>query len=106
LEMSVVTGKFMYQSKAKLIGISNVIGGLYNEKGLDFPYLLERRDSFGPVSALFDNLISNQELLEKECDVLVPAAIGGQITSRNAEHIRCKIVVGAANRGFNIPRMD
>lgn len=89
--------KFLYDSGAKVIGISDVLGGLYDEKGLDIPYLLERRDSFGVISTLFDQSISNQELLEKECDVLVPAAIGGQIHDRNADRIKCKIVVEAAN---------
>lgn len=89
--------KFLYDIGAKVVGISDVVGGIYDEKGLDISYLLDRRDSFGVVSTLFDTSISNQELLEKECDVLIPAAIGGQITNRNANNINCKIVVEAAN---------
>ncbi|WP_053364972.1 Glu/Leu/Phe/Val family dehydrogenase [Bacillus sp. FJAT-27245] len=88
---------FLHQAGAKVVGISDAIGAIYDENGLDIPYLLERRDSFGIVTNLFKDTISNQELLEKECDVLVPAAIGGQITIRNADRLKCKIVVEAAN---------
>ncbi|GIQ61723.1 hypothetical protein PACILC2_02910 [Paenibacillus cisolokensis] len=67
--------KFMNDAGAKVIGISDVNGALYNKEGLDIDYLLDRRDSFGSVTNLFENTITNEELLELECDVLVPAAI-------------------------------
>lgn len=89
--------KFMSDLGAKVIGISDAYGALYDPDGLDIDYLLDRRDSFGTVSTLFDNTISNQELLELECDILVPAAIENQITAENAHHIQAKIVVEAAN---------
>lgn len=89
--------QFLYDLGAKVVGVSDALGGIYDENGLDIPYLLERRDSFGVVSNLFSNTIANNEILEKECDVLVPAAIGGQITIENANHLKCKIVVEAAN---------
>lgn len=88
---------YLHQLGAKVVGISDVLGGVYDENGLDIPYLIEKRDSFGVVSNLFSNTISNMELLEKECDVLIPAALGGQITARNAANLKCKIVVEAAN---------
>ena len=59
--------------------------------------LLDRRDSFGTVTKLFNNTISNKELLELDCDILVPAAIENQITEENAHNIKAKIVVEAAN---------
>lgn len=89
--------KFLYDLGAKVVGISDALGGIYDDNGLDIPYLLERRDSFGIVSNLFENTLTNKEILEKDCDVLVPAAIGGQITKENAAKIKCKIVVEAAN---------
>lgn len=88
---------YLHQLGAKVVGISDVLGGVYDENGLDISYLIEKRDSFGVVSNLFSNTISNMELLEKECDVLIPAALGGQITARNAANLKCKIVVEAAN---------
>jgi len=70
---------------------------LHDPEGLDIDYLLDRRDSFGTVTTLFDNTISNQELLELDCDILVPAAISNQITEKNAHNIKATIVVEAAN---------
>ncbi|CAH1221388.1 Catabolic NAD-specific glutamate dehydrogenase RocG [Paenibacillus plantiphilus] len=89
--------KFMHEAGAKVIAISDVNGALYNENGLDIEYLLDRRDSFGTVTNLFKNTISNDELLTLDCDILVPAAIENQITIDNADRIRAKIVVEAAN---------
>ena len=89
--------KFMSDLGAKVIGISDAYGALHDPNGLDIDYLLDRRDSFGTVTTLFENTISNQELLELDCDILVPAAIENQITAENAHHIKANIVVEAAN---------
>ncbi|EZP60890.1 Glu/Leu/Phe/Val dehydrogenase [Exiguobacterium acetylicum] len=89
--------KFMYDLGAKVIAISDAYGALHDPNGLDIPYLLDRRDSFGTVTTLFKNTISNKELLELECDILVPAAIENQITEDNAHDIHAAIVVEAAN---------
>jgi glutamate dehydrogenase len=89
--------KFMHDAGAKVIGISDAYGALYDPQGLNIDYLLDRRDSFGTVTTLFNNVITNQELLEKECDILVPAAISNQITAQNANRIKASIVVEAAN---------
>ncbi|QSO45751.1 Glu/Leu/Phe/Val family dehydrogenase [Alicyclobacillus mengziensis] len=89
--------QFMHESGAKVVGISDAYGALYNPEGLDIPELLEQRDSFGTVTKLFKNTITNKELLEQECDILVPAAIENQITQDNAARIRAKVLVEAAN---------
>lgn len=89
--------KFMHDAGAKVIGISDAYGALHNEDGLDIEYLLDNRDSFGTVTKLFKETITNQELLELDCDILVPAAIENQITEENAHQIKAKIVVEAAN---------
>ncbi|MBL3644833.1 Glu/Leu/Phe/Val dehydrogenase [Bacillus sp. RHFB] len=89
--------KFMHDAGAKVIGISDAYGAIYKPEGLDIDYLLDKRDSFGTVTTLFDHTITNQELLEQECDILVPAAISNQITKENAHLIKAQIVVEAAN---------
>jgi glutamate dehydrogenase len=89
--------KFMHDIGAKVIGISDAYGALYDSAGLDIDYLLDRRDSFGTITKLFKNTITNQELLGLECDILVPAAIENQITVKNAHNIKASIVVEAAN---------
>jgi glutamate dehydrogenase len=89
--------KFMHKSGAIIVGISDVYGALYDPDGLNIDYLLSRRDSFGTVTSLFDGTITNEELLEQECDILVPAATSNQITAKNAQNVRAKIIVEAAN---------
>jgi glutamate dehydrogenase len=89
--------KFMHDAGAKVVGISDAYGALHDPDGLDIDYLLERRDSFGTVTKLFKETISNQDLLELDCDILVPAAVENQITAKNAANIKASIVVEAAN---------
>ncbi|UXR54437.1 Glu/Leu/Phe/Val family dehydrogenase [Staphylococcus schleiferi] len=89
--------KFLYDQGAKIVGISDAYGALHDPEGLDIDYLLDRRDSFGTVTNLFEDTISNKELFELDCDILVPAAIANQITSDNAADIKAEIVVEAAN---------
>ena len=89
--------KFMHDAGAKVIAVSDAYGAIHDENGLDIPYLLDRRDSFGTISTLFKNTISNKEMLELDCDILVPAAIENQITEENADAIKASIVVEAAN---------
>lgn len=89
--------KFLHDAGAKVIGISDAYGALHDPDGLDIDYLLDRRDSFGTITKLFNNTITNQELLEQDCDILVPAAVQNQITKDNAHNIKASIVVEAAN---------
>ncbi|MGW9103732.1 Glu/Leu/Phe/Val family dehydrogenase [Priestia megaterium] len=89
--------KFLYDEGAKIVGISDAYGALYDPEGLDINYLLDNRDSFGTVTKLFSNTITNKELLIKSCDILVPAALENQITVENAPRIQAKILIEAAN---------
>ncbi|WP_420855381.1 Glu/Leu/Phe/Val family dehydrogenase [Virgibacillus indicus] len=89
--------KFLHDAGAKVVGISDAYGALHDPDGLDIDYLLDRRDSFGTVTKLFNNTISNKELLELDCDIIVPAAVENQITEENAHNIKASIVVEAAN---------
>ncbi|WML46518.1 Glu/Leu/Phe/Val dehydrogenase [Neobacillus sp. PS3-40] len=89
--------KFMHDAGARVVGVSDVYGGIYDPNGLDINNLLDRRDSFGTFSQQFQHTITNEELLELDCDILVPAAISNQITAKNAHKIKAKIIVEAAN---------
>ncbi|AXI09365.1 glutamate dehydrogenase [Oceanobacillus zhaokaii] len=89
--------KFLHDAGANVVGISDAYGALYDPDGLDIDYLLDRRDSFGTVTKLFNTTISNKELLERECDIIVPAAVENQITEENAPKIKASIIVEAAN---------
>ena len=85
--------KFLYDMGAKVVGISDACITLIRR--FRYQYLLDRRDSFGTVTNLFDNTISNKELFELDCDILVPAAISNQITEDNANDIKADIIVEA-----------
>ncbi|HLS66634.1 MAG TPA: Glu/Leu/Phe/Val dehydrogenase [Pseudogracilibacillus sp.] len=89
--------KFLHEKGAKVVGISDAYGALHDPEGLDIDYLLDRRDSFGTVTTLFKETITNKELLELDCDILVPAAVQNQITAENAANIKADIIVEAAN---------
>jgi len=82
----------------KIVAVSDVQGGIYNPNGLDIPklieHLAEERTIVGFPGA---DLVSNTELLELDCEVLIPAAIEGVVHKDNADRIKAKLVVEAAN---------
>ena len=82
----------------KVVRASDVSGGLYNANGLDVPALLAVKGLDAPLDDLpAGERVTNQELLELDCDVLIPAAIGNVITVENASRIKAKLVLEAAN---------
>ena len=82
----------------RVIGVSDVRGGSYSEGGIDVKRLVEHQREAGTVVGMpSTDLLTNQELLELECDFLVPAAIDGVIHDGNSSRIRARIVVEAAN---------
>ncbi|MDA7541273.1 glutamate dehydrogenase [bacterium] len=90
--------KWLYESEFKIAAISDISGAYYSEGGIDIgkalKYVLDGRSLEG-----FDGAekISNEEILELPVDVLVPAAIGGVITRKNAKNIKAKMIIEAAN---------
>jgi glutamate dehydrogenase (NAD(P)+) len=94
------TARIMHEAGAKVIGVSDKTGGIYNPKGLDVPTLFGRYRS-GPHESIRDDKlgewITNDELLALECTVLIPAALSEQITKGNADTINCRILAEAAN---------
>jgi glutamate dehydrogenase (NAD(P)+) len=87
------------ESGAKVHAVSDVAGGIYNDRGLDIPALLAHVAQGRPVSEWKGGKrITNEELWTIPCDWLVPAALGGVITKEaNARTIDCKVVVEGAN---------
>lgn len=90
----------------KIVGISDVYGALYNEKGLDLKKLFEHVKKTGTIKGFTDGkAIDGRALLECPCDVLVPAATANQITEENAGIIKAKIIAEGAN-GPTTPEAD
>ncbi|WP_206813071.1 Glu/Leu/Phe/Val family dehydrogenase [Paradesulfitobacterium ferrireducens] len=100
------TAKILYDKKAKIIGISDVKGGIYNPRGLN-PYKVQEHatETGSVVNYRGAKTITNAELLELECDILIPAALENQITDKNAHNIKARYVVEAAN-GPTTPEAD
>ncbi len=92
------TAKLMHRAGAKVVAISDVRGGIYNPNGLDIPSLLHCAGRDGCIQAYRDaEPITNEQLLELPCDVLVPAALHGVITHENAERVQARVIVEGAN---------
>jgi glutamate dehydrogenase (NAD(P)+) len=90
----------------KIVGISDVTGGLYNAAGIDL-WELDKYSSATRSIAGFAGAepVSNAQLLELPCEILVPAAMERQITGANAAKIKCRILAEAAN-GPTTPEAD
>jgi glutamate dehydrogenase (NAD(P)+) len=93
-----IGARLLYDAGYKVVAISDIHGGIYNPSGVNIPdaldYLRTTRSFEGYEGVEF---VSNQELLELECDVLVPAATENQINSQNADRIKCKVLAEGAN---------
>jgi glutamate dehydrogenase len=88
----------MYADGFKIVGVSDIYGGIYNANGLDIAKLQEHLKTTGSVKGFEDsNAVTNEQLLELDCDILIPAAVQNVINLENADKIKAKIVVEAAN---------
>ena len=90
--------KFLHEYGCKIIGVSDVTGGLYDADGLDIPSLFEHNSKNRTIDGFKQGKkISNDELLALECDFMIPAALGSAITKSNVNSLNCKVIVEAAN---------
>ena len=101
-----IGAELMHEKGYKVIAISDIGGGIHNPKGLDIPkvleYLAKNKTLDGYPKA---DQVDNKSLLEIECDVLAPCATENQITSENADRVKCKILAEGAN-GPTTPKAD
>jgi glutamate dehydrogenase (NAD(P)+) len=93
-----IAARLLYEAGYRVVAISDIRGGIYSPDGINIiealNYLQNTRSFEGYEGVEF---VSNQELLELDCDVLVPAATENQITSQNADRLRCKVLAEGAN---------
>ena len=83
---------------ARIVGISDVSGGIYNPKGLDLAALEEHVARTGSVAGFSEGeKLSNEDLLVQPCEVLIPAAMDRVITGKNAGKLQCRILAEGAN---------
>ncbi|HKL17717.1 MAG TPA: Glu/Leu/Phe/Val dehydrogenase [Halalkalibaculum sp.] len=94
-----ISAKLMYEQGAKIIAISDISGGYYNKDGIDIPKAIEYSKNNNGTLEGFPSAdkITNDELLQMECDVLIPAAKEDQISKINAPNINARIISEGAN---------
>ena len=98
--------RLMHEAGYKIIGLADVHGGLYNEKGFDMPKVIDW--VYGQHKSLPDfpgggQKLSSSEVLFQPCDILIPAAIENQITSQNVSRVQTKILCEGANGPTTAP---
>jgi len=91
---------------AKVVAVSDSQGGIHNKNGIHVSSLRKHKEKMGSVVGFPDSKsISNEEILETECTILVPAALENQITKKNASQVTARLVAEAAN-GPTTPEAD
>ncbi|HZX47828.1 MAG TPA: Glu/Leu/Phe/Val dehydrogenase [Nitrospirota bacterium] len=93
-----ITARFLTEAGIRVIAVSDSSCGIYNESGLNIADVTAYKKSKHTLEGYPDGeMITNEELLESECTVVIPAALSGQIREDNAHRIRCRMVVEGAN---------
>lgn len=100
------TARHIERAGARVVAVTDALGGVINRNGLDIPALIRHARAAGSVAGFPDaEPLANDELLALDVDILIPAALQGQITADNAASVRAGIVVEAAN-GPTTPEAD
>jgi glutamate dehydrogenase (NAD(P)+) len=98
--------KFLHELGATVVAVSDSVGGVLNEKGVDVPAALRHKAENGTLEGLAEtDALSNEELILLDCDILAPCALEQVITRDNADRVRAKVVCEGAN-GPTTPDAD
>ncbi|GAC1402958.1 MAG: Glu/Leu/Phe/Val dehydrogenase [Ktedonobacteraceae bacterium] len=101
-----ITARLLSELGCKIVALSDIKGGVYNPAGIDVHQALRFSKEHGNLAGLpGTEAVTNAELLELPCEVLVPAALENQLTERNAPRIKARMIVEAAN-GPTTPEAD
>jgi len=93
-----VAARVLHEYGAKVVAVSDVAGGIYNPHGIDITALRLHQQEHNSIAGFPGTRpVTNADLLELPCDVLVPAAMEGQIREDNAGRLKCKIIAEGAN---------
>jgi glutamate dehydrogenase/leucine dehydrogenase len=101
-----IAAQLMVAEKATIVAVSDSTGGIHNPNGLEINKVIAWKQEHGTVQGFPGAKdITNAQVLEVECDILIPAALENQITARNAGNVKAKLVAEAAN-GPTTPEAD
>lgn len=101
-----VAARYMAKDGSKVVGVSDWRGGIYNPNGLHLDGVFAHLEATGSVVDFPEaQSVTNAELLELPCDILIPAALEGQITGSNADRVQARLIAEGAN-GPTTPDAD
>jgi len=101
-----VMAELVSQAGYQVVGLSDSRGGIYNDKGLDVKAVIDHKKQEGTVTTFPGvKIVTNKQLLELPCDILMPAALENQITKENAGRIKARFILELAN-GPTTPEAD
>lgn len=91
--------KYLIEGGAKMVGVAEIEGSIYDENGIELEKLMEYREDTGSILGYGESSQDedNQAVLEAECDILIPAALENQISADNAPNVKASILAEAAN---------
>ena len=93
-----IAAKLMQETGYRIVGVADIHGGLYNPKGIDVPKLINHALEAGQVSGFPGcDPVDPMQILFQDCDIAIPAAVENVITSHNAERVKARIIIEAAN---------
>jgi glutamate dehydrogenase (NAD(P)+) len=101
-----IAAQLMSEEKATIVAVSDSTGGIHNPNGLEINKVIAWKQEHGTVQGFPGAKdVTNAEVLEVECDILIPAALENQITDKNAPNVKARLVAEAAN-GPTTPEAD
>lgn len=101
-----VAASLFAEAGAKIIAVQDHMGTIYNKNGLDMAGLLACQEEYGSVATFNGGeLIDNEGFWNLQSDILIPAALEGQLTAQRAQRVKCKLVLEGAN-GPTVPEAD
>ncbi|GAC1306617.1 MAG: Glu/Leu/Phe/Val dehydrogenase [Ktedonobacteraceae bacterium] len=101
-----ISARLLHELGCKVVGLSDINGGVYNSHGIDVHQALHHSKEHGTLKGLYNTEpVTNSELLTLPCDVLVPAALENQLTGKNAAQVKARLIIEAAN-GPTTPEAD
>lgn len=90
--------RILHERGYRVIAVSDSRGGIYNDLGLDIPRVIRHKETTGTVNGFEGaTILSNDDLLLTDCDILVPAALSGQLDAKNAENVKARFILELAN---------
>jgi len=93
-----ISARLLAEAGCTIVGLSDVYGAVYNPSGIDMTRALRYSQEHGSLSGLPDGTpVDGKALLEMPCDILIPAALEGQLTHNNARNIQARLIIEAAN---------